>query len=90
MTVAGYEIVTNSQSVELLAANDYRGWAQVDCPDGKVILGGGFYVNQSGSVAVVSSRPDATGETWSVAVDDVTPQENTVQVTVYAICADAS
>lgn len=89
MAIAGYEIVTNTDSVELLAANDYRGWLSVNAPNGKQVVGGGGFINQSGSTALVASRPDGPGA-WSVAVDDVALQENTVQVTVYAICADVS
>lgn len=89
MSIAGYEIVSNTQPVELLAANDYRGWLSVSAPSGKQVLGGGGFINQSGMTALVASRPDGSGN-WTVAVDDLTPQENTVQVTVYAVCASVN
>jgi Collagen triple helix repeat (20 copies) len=56
------------------------------CPSGKVVLGGGVDLGNTGShVAISLSRPDGTGKGWKGAYSTIDGTHTTIRV--WAICA---
>ena len=83
--LAGYEIV---YSPELTFSDG--GWAGWSCPEGKVVLGGGF--DADGSVkASAPAKPDSEWPHYTFGADEygwVVQSAEPINGSVYAICAD--
>lgn len=82
--LAGYEIVTGAAVP--ISGDDFNVPASVNCPAGKVAVGGGVSLgNPAGGVALAESRPTALGDGWAVTVINFSPNPNSA--TPYATCA---
>ena len=80
--LAGYEIVTSApQSV---AASDIS-VGTVNCPSGKVAVGGGAKVADPANVFIIDTYPNADGSGWTATVGNVGASDSTY--TVSAVCA---
>jgi hypothetical protein len=77
--ITGYEIVSEQHAVG--GTEDYT--VQVNCPEGKVALGGG----RSGTTGyyILESYPAPLGTGWIITVGS----DSTV-LTFYAVCADVA
>jgi hypothetical protein len=74
--LAGYEIITTS---ETFAAGEGR--VSLRCPDGKIVLGGGFQTTPAGAI-VSGSRPISKTIWW---VEASYTEE--FRLSVFAVCA---
>jgi len=80
--VSGYQLVhaASAESAEL------RQTAQVNCPAGKVVLGGGGSASGRDDAAVTASYPLGSG-TWVVVAQAPAPTGAAWSVTAHATCA---
>jgi hypothetical protein len=89
---AGYEIVSNVQSVALDDTNLWTADPFIDCPVGKVAVAGGAVLNQAGWAFLTGSYP-GTSRRWYVRVredpDGNSQYTNTVQVNMYVTCVSS-
>ena len=79
--VTGWQVVERTSS-----ANDdeyLSAWAQ--CPSGKKVLGGGFWVTD-GRGRVDRTAPGLDGNKWAVAIH----ADTDIEIIVYAVCAAAA
>ena len=86
---SGYEIV--SQSVTVPAANGGFGTltTTVDCPVGKMVLGGGVNTGDDNrNIIAQDSYPNASGTGWTLLITSVYMTQRTVEI--YAICVIVS
>ena len=82
--LAGYQIVTGVAFA--IAASDFDVSGSVDCPAGKVAVGGGVTLaDPGGGVALLESSPKPLGAGWNVTVGNFSEDPNSA--TPYAICA---
>ena len=91
---SGYEIVSRTEQLLLNESNLWTGNLAVSCPSGKQGIGGGGLANQSCFAFMTASAPSgAPSNGWRVSFRDDPPvgdgsYVNSVQVTVYAVCAN--
>jgi hypothetical protein len=85
--IPGYEMVT-SQTFTIPANTTMMTQGTANCPTGKVVLGGGFYLGGGGSV--VQSQPTVGGGLWGWLVGVNNPINVPLPLTVFAICAFGS
>ena len=82
--LAGYQIVTGTAFA--IAGSDLDVSGSVDCPAGKVAVGGGVTVGDpGGGVVLVESSPKPLGAGWNITVLNLSSDPNSA--TPYAICA---
>jgi hypothetical protein len=86
--VSGYEIVTGAP-IPITAA-DFDVSGTVNCPGGKVAIGGGVSLASvtAAAVFVTQSRPTAAGAGWAMTIYNGVDGPNTV--TFYAVCANSA
>lgn len=85
--LAGYQIVTGT--LVAISGTDFNVAVSVNCPLGKVAMGGGVTVGSpSLGVVMVDSKPTALGAGWAVTVANLGEQPNSA--TPYAVCADSA
>jgi hypothetical protein len=85
--LAGYLIVPGAPVA--IASSDFDVAASVACPAGKLAIGGGVDVGDSGlQVDISESYPIANGSGWNVTVHNYEGTDNTM--TPYAVCANAA
>ena len=94
-SVTGADIsYTRAQSSTEINGDDYKN-ISVECPDGKVVSGGGFQMNGTTEdmhkVTVLSSQPFAPpgseATKWAVDAEEIAGQEATAWgITVFAVC----
>jgi hypothetical protein len=85
--IPGYEMVT-SQTFNVPANTPMMVQFTANCPTGKVVLGGGFYLGGGGSV--VQSQSVVGGGLWGWLVGVNNPINIALPLTVFAICAVGS
>lgn len=85
--IPGYEIVT-SQTFTVPANTTQMAQFTANCPSGKVVLGGGFYLGGGGSV--VQSQPVVGGGLWGWLVGVNNPINIALPLSVFAVCAFGS
>jgi hypothetical protein len=85
--IPGYESVT-SQTFTVPANTTQMAQFTANCPTGKVVLGGGFYLGGAGSV--VQSQPTVGGGLWGWLVGVNNPINVALPLTVFALCAFGS
>jgi hypothetical protein len=85
--IPGYETVT-SQTFSIPANTTMMTQFTANCPTGKVVLGGGFYLGGAGLVQ--QSQPTVGGGLWGWLVGANNPINTAVPITVFAICAFGS
>jgi hypothetical protein len=90
----GYEVVQTIQSIMLDSSNGWTGDLFVDCPVGKVAVGGGAQAGYSGMVFLSGSYPDSgLNRRWHVRVredpDGNGEWTNTVQVDMFVACVSS-
>lgn len=83
--LTGYQIVQAATA----AAADLRQTLQVNCPAGKVVLGGGGNPEGRDDAAVTAGYPIGSG-TWAVDAAAPAPAGANWNVTGYAICANVT
>jgi Collagen triple helix repeat (20 copies) len=82
--LAGYQIVTGTTFP--ISGADFEVGGSVDCPAGKVAVGGGVTLGDpSGGVVMLESSPKPLGAGWQVTVGNLSSDPNSA--TPYAICA---
>ena len=88
--MSGHEVVTTQITVS--SAEDEK-LEYVNCPAGKVVLGGGYATFTNGVVPLRSSPAQGAPDRWDVwvvHVRETIPTSNSWTLWVYAICANAS
>jgi hypothetical protein len=85
--IPGYEMVT-SQTFTIPPNTTEMAQGTANCPSGKVVLGGGFYLGGGGSV--VQSQPVVGNGLWGWEVGVNNPINIPLPLTVFAICAFGS
>jgi Collagen triple helix repeat (20 copies) len=87
--VTGWEMVTGSGTANNTGAPTV---IAVDCPVGKVVVGGGYDSNKDGEQApyVDQSGPNLTGTGWVVSATKATLPAPSASITVWAICVTAA
>jgi Collagen triple helix repeat (20 copies) len=101
--VSGYEVVNHTfKEVFIENSGGMRGLSEVktvSCPVGKRVIGGGSDLGtnplqngQQRSVSVSLSAPNGTGTGWSVQLfnEEVSGGGTSIDLQVYAICANAN
>ena len=85
--LVGYAIVQGTAVA--IAGTDFDVAVSVNCPPGKVAIGGGVSLGSpAGGVAMVESRPTALGAGWTVTVANFFDDPNSA--TPYAVCANSA
>ena len=85
--IPGYEQVT-SQTFTIPANTTQMAQFTANCPTGKVVLGGGFYMGGAGLIE--QSPPTVGGGLWGWLVGANNPINVALPITVFAICAFGS
>jgi hypothetical protein len=82
--VSGLEVV---QQTGPLTGTETEKTADVPCPAGKRVLGGGAFAGgaDASAVTIATSRPSVTGDAWSVVAH--APPADTWSITAYGVCA---
>jgi hypothetical protein len=101
--ISGYEVVSQTfKEVFIENSGGMRGLSEVktvDCPGSKRVIGGGADLGtnegqngQQRSVSVSLSGPNGTGSGWSVQLfnNEVSGSGTSIDLRVYAICANVS
>ncbi|HXR30264.1 MAG TPA: collagen-like protein [Solirubrobacterales bacterium] len=99
--VSGYEVVSQTfKEVFVVKSEGQRGLSEVktvDCPGSKRAIGGGADLGtnaaQSGQqrqVNVSLSAPNGTGSGWSVQLFNSTATDTSIDLRVFAICANVT
>lgn len=85
--ISGYEIVDASTNSFTLTSGAV-GVKDVDCPSGKVVVGGGCFTNKLLLTAVISGAKNLEGKTWQCSFrnDKSFAMSGTI-ITARAICA---
>jgi hypothetical protein len=84
--ISGWEQRISSQGVDV--APDYGGYAKVNCPDGKRVVGGGLGRRGGFWTYITESWPINDGTGWGVTVWNDSP--NVATIYAWAICASVS
>jgi len=83
----GYQIVTGTPVA--ITGADFNVTVSVNCPVGKVAIGGGVTLSTPANLVVmIESRPTALGAGWTVTVFNAVDAPN--NVTPYAVCANSA
>ncbi|GAB6097043.1 hypothetical protein JCM14469_32970 [Desulfatiferula olefinivorans] len=85
--LSGYEMVSRSTSATLLSFGGNACELTVSCPSGKKVLGGGGKSDYNGNL-LSESYPAVSGNGWTIKYSNQTAYTRTVNVTVYAVCAE--
>jgi hypothetical protein len=85
--LSGYGIVSTSVSATLLSFGGNACILTVPCPPGKKVLGGGGKTDYNGNM-LSESYPAVSGNGWTIKYSNQTAYTRTVNVTVYAVCAE--
>jgi len=86
--VSGREIVEEQESVPANQNSEATTQIRADCPNGKVSVGGGFYMFDRG-VLILNSNPTIYGVSgWNVVANNPTGQP--ILVNSYAVCVTAN
>ena len=85
--IPGYEKVT-SQTITIPPNTTQMIQVTANCPTGKVVLGGGFYMGGAGLVE--QSQPTVGGGLWGWLVGANNPINVALPLTAFAICAFGS
>lgn len=99
--VSGYETVSQTFKEVLVPESETgRGLSAVEtvtCPGGKRIIAGGFDLgtnpaqsSQQRLVTVSQSAPNSTGKGWSVQLFNNSNTNTSIDLEVYAVCANVS
>lgn len=85
--ISGYEIVSQSVVVPAASGGGFGTLtATVDCPAGKMALGGGINTGDDiRNIVAQDSYPNSSGTGWVLLITSGYPTQRTVEI--YAICA---
>lgn len=81
----GFSSIQTVYSEEKTVAPGTTGVAEADCPAGYKVIGGSFYIGNTGNMQFYSSNPNAAGTSWVVFIKSTDPSV-TISFHAIAMC----